>query len=167
MANGVFIAEQMASTKLGSKLRSAQQATEIKNGAVVTLGAEIAGKVGVYASAPVAAVSDKVFIVDGVALDPSEERTLGIDDYINPANMAYRVRIPVVDDVFSISANMVTPLAANLVVGNIIETPASGNLWKESVTPTLNVSFVAEIKELWTFGTRAIPMVRVEVKKVV
>jgi len=44
MANkGVFIAENMMSTKVGSLLRSAQQATAIENGSVVKLGALVTG----------------------------------------------------------------------------------------------------------------------------
>lgn len=167
MAKGVFIAENMASTKLGSLLRSAKQSTAIENGAIVKLGALVSGEQELYTSAAIAAATDVIYLVDGVELVASEETTKGLDDFENVANKAYRVRKPIVGDRFSISEAQITALANDTVVeGNVVVTPASGSKLAESESAAGTESFIATIVKRWTFGTRAIPMVRLEVTQV-
>lgn len=168
MAKGIFIAENMASTKLGSLLRSAQQATAIENGAIVKLTGLVSGELDLHTSAAVAANTNEIYLVDGVELVTSEETTKGLDDYENAANKAFRVRKPMVGDRFSISEAQITALLNNTVVeGNYVETPATGNKLVEKATSlTAGVSFGAKIVKRWTFGSRAVPMVRLEVTKV-
>jgi hypothetical protein len=163
MTKGIFIAENMASTKLGSLLRSAQQATAIENGSIVTLGNLVNGEMDLYESAAVSANTDTIYFVDGVELLASEETTKGLDDFENPADKPFRVRKPMVGDVFSISESMISAIGSTVVEGNLVETPASGNKLQEVTTATAGVSFVAKIVKRWTFGSRAIPMVRLEV----
>lgn len=166
MAKGIFIAERMASTKLGSLLRSAQQETAIENGAVVTLGNLVSGEMDLYESGAVSAVTDAVYLVDGSEVVVSEEITKGLDDYENVANKPFRVRKPMVGDMFSVSEAMITALAnGKVVVGNVVETPATGNKLAEKEVATATATLVAKVVERWTFGTRAIPMVRLEVIK--
>ena len=163
MAKGIFIAENMASTKVGSLLRSAKQATAIENGSIVALGDLVTGENDLYTSKAVAANTDVIYLVDGVELIADEQLTKGLDDFENPANKAFRVRKPMVGDRFSISESMITALSENVVEGNVVETPASGNKLAEAATVTAGASFVAKIVKRWTWGTRAIPMVRLEV----
>jgi len=164
MAKGIFIAENMASTKLGSLLRNAQQATAIENGSLVVLGDLVSGETDLYESGAVTANTDVVYLVDGVELITSEETTKGLDDFENEADKAFRVRKPMVGDVFSISESMITALANDQVVeGNVAETPATGNKLVEAASATAGASLVCKIVKRWTFGTRAIPMVRLEV----
>ena len=168
MAKGIFIAENMASTKVGSLLRSAQQATAIENGSVVKLGALVTGEADLYQAEPITAVTDTAYFVDGVELMTNEQLTKGLDDFVNPANKPFRVRKPMVGDRFSISESMITALADTVVVGNIAEIPASGNKLVEvakATGATANATLVCKIVARWTFGTRAIPMVRLEVIK--
>lgn len=169
MANkGVFIAENMASTKVGSLLRSATQATAIENGAIVTLGDLATGEIDLYKSGAVAAITDTIYLVDGVEVVYDETTVKGLDDYENVANKAFRVRKPAVGDRFSISASMITALADAPVKGNLVETAAGNKLAEvaKATGLTATVSFGARIVETWTFGSRAIPMVRLEVIKV-
>jgi len=167
MAYGIFCAENMTSVVDGSKLRSAKKSADIENGHVVRLGALVSGELNLYTAEDVTANTDIVYLVDGVALNYSEETTRGLDDYINLTGTAFRVRKPQVGDIFSISEAEITALAGNSVVaGNFVETPATGNTLLEKATSlTSGVSFGAKILTKWTFGTRAIPMVRVEVTK--
>ena len=167
MPYGVFIAENMTSIKDGSKLRSAKQATAIENGSIVKLTGLVTGEDNVYTSAGVQANTDVIYLVDGVELVYSEETTKGLDDYQNPANKPFRVRKPEVGDIFSVSEAMLTALADDSVVaGNFVETPATGNKLVEKATAlSTGVSFGAKIIKKWTFGSRAIPMVRLEVVK--
>lgn len=170
MANkGVFIAENMMSTKVGSLLRSAQQATAIENGSVVKLGALVTGEADLYQAGAIAAVTDTAYFVDGVELIADEQLTKGLDDYENPANKPFRVRKPMVGDRFSISESMITALANDkVVVDNIAEIPATGNKLVEvakATGATATATLVCKIVARWTFGTRAIPMVRLEVVK--
>ncbi len=163
MAKGIFIAENMASTKLESLLESAVQETAIENGAVVVLGDLIEGKNIVYKAKAVAANTDVIYLVDGVELIADEQLTKGLDDFENIPNKAFRVRKPMVGDRFSISESMITALADKVVEGNIVETPASGNKLVEASDATEGASFVAKIEKRYIFGTRAIPMVRLKV----
>ena len=110
MAKGIFIAENMASTKVGSLLRSAQQSTAIENGSVVKLGALVTGEADLYQAEPITAVTDTAYFVDGVELMTDEQLTKGLDDFENPANKPFRVRKPMVGDRFSISESMITAI---------------------------------------------------------
>lgn len=169
MAKGIFIAENMMSTKVGSLLRSAKQATAIENGSVVKLGALVAGELDLYEAGAVTAVTDEVYLVDGVELEADEQLTRGLDDFENPKNKPFRVRKPQVGDRFSVSEAMITALANDtVVVDNIAEIPATGNKLVEvtkATGATATATLVCKIVARWTFGTRAIPMVRLEVVK--
>jgi hypothetical protein len=171
MAYGIFIAEKMTSTKDVAKLRSMTKTATIENGSIVTKGALSGTEKELYVAGDVAANTDVIYLVDGVAVTYSEETTKGLDDFINAANVAFRTRKPEVDDVFSVSESVVTCLAnagaGPAVVGNFVETPASGNKLAEKATSlSSGVSFGAKIIDRYLFGTRAIPMLRVEVTKV-
>ncbi|HZJ99524.1 MAG TPA: hypothetical protein VFC79_05940 [Tissierellaceae bacterium] len=168
MAKGIFIAENMASTKVGSLLRSATQATAIENGALVKLDGLVSGEIDLYNAKPIAAITDVAYIVDGVELIADESTTKGLDDFENPANVAFRVRKPQVGDRFSISESMITALSTTVVVDNIAEIPATGNKLAEVAKltgATATATLVCNIVDRWTFGTRVIPMVRLEVVK--
>lgn len=167
-SKGIFIAENMASTKVGSLLRSAQQATAIENGSLVKLGALVTGEADLYQAGAIAAVTDTAYFVDGVELIADEQLTKGLDDYENPANKPFRVRKPMVGDRFSVSESMITALANDeVVVDNIAEIAAGNKLVEvaKNTGATANATLVCKIVARWTFGTRAIPMVRLEVTK--
>lgn len=164
---GIFVAENMQSIVDGSKLRSAVRASAIENGNLVVLGALSGTEKNLYVAGDVAANTNEVYLVDGVAVVYSEETTKGLDDFTNVANKAFRVRKPVFGDIFSVSESVVTALSTAPVLGNFVETPATGNKLLEKATSlTSGVSFGAKIIDKYTFGTRAIPMVRLEVVKV-
>ena len=164
---GVFIAENMASTKLGSLLRSAVQDTAIENGKVVVLGDLVNGELDLYEAGAVKTNEDVIYFVDGVELVADEQLTKGLDDFENVGDKPFRVRRPAVGDRFSLSEDMITFVGGNEVtVGNVVETPASGNKLVEKEEATADASFAAKILERWVFGARAIPMVRLEVIKV-
>jgi len=167
MAYGIFAAENMTSTVDGSKLRSAKKAANIENGMIVKLGALVSGEKDLYTAEDIAANTDIVYLVDGVAVVYSQETTQGLDDYINVAGTAFRVRKAEVGDRFSVSESVVTALASAPVLGNFVETPATGTKLLEKATSlSAGVSFGAKIIDKYVFGTRAIPMVRLEVTKV-
>lgn len=167
MAKGIFIAENMASTKLPTLLKNAKQATAIENGAVVKLTGLVSGERNLHTSDAVATNKDEIFLVDGVELISAEDFIYGLDDFENVANKPFRARKPMVGDVFSISEAQITALATTVVVGNVVETPATGNKLIEKTSATSGVSFVAKIVARYNFGKRAIPMVRLEVTQVV
>lgn len=171
MAYGIFVAENMTSTVDGSKLRSAKKSADIENGRVVRLGALVSGEKNLYTAEDVTANTDIIYLVDGVAVVYSQETTKGLDDYININGTAFRVRKPEVGDIFSISEDVVTCLAGSgagpAVVGNFVETPATGTKLVEKATSlTAGVSFGAKIIDRYVFGTRATDMLRLEVTKV-
>ncbi len=161
MAKGIFIAENMQSTKLASLLRSGQQEPNIENGMVVTLGDLIDPERDLYATAPVAANTDDVYLVDGVELQADEQLTKGLDDFENLAEKPFRLRKGVAYDRFSVSTSV---LDGTPVEGKFVETPATGNKLKVVDTPTEGASFVAEIQNIYVFGTRGIEMARLLVK---
>ena len=166
----IFIAENMASTKVGSLLRSGISAVDVENGNIQVLG-NLAPNMGndLYQTASVTDNEDVIYFADGVELEYSEEITRGLDDYVNKAGIPFRLRKPVVGDRFSISEEAIAAIATNgeVVVGNMVETPANGTKIAEVAPADVNAasSFVATIVARWTFGTRAIPMVRLEVTK--
>ncbi len=167
-SKGIFIAENMASTKVGSLLRSAQQTTAIENGSLVKLGALVTGEADLYQAGAIEAVTDTAYFVDGVELIADEQLTKGLDDYENPANKPFRVRKPMVGDRFSVSESMITALANDKVVVDNIAEIAAGNKLAEvakETGATATATLVCKIVARWTFGTRAIPMVRLEVTK--
>lgn len=157
---GIFIAEDMASTKLGTLLRSATQGTEIENGSVVVLDKLVEGENDLLVAEKVAANTDKIYFVDGVEVIASEEITYGLDDFENLPNVPFRARRPHPEDRFSISKSMITGTPKK---GEFVETPATGNKLKAVVTATEGASFVAKVVDEWTFGRRAIEMVRLQV----
>ena len=166
--SNVFIAERMASTKDGALLRSLQKTEAIENGLLVVKGALVSGERDLSVAGDVAALTDEVYIVDGVELIYDESTAQGLDDFTNAADKPFRGRKAPKGDVFSISVAACTPIAATLVVGNTLETPATGNKWFEVTGgASATASIVAKIVALWTFELqgRAISMVRLEVTK--
>lgn len=168
MANkGIFIAENMVSTDVGAYLRSGIQSTAIENGSIVKLNGLAEGKEEVYKTAVIATVAtDQVYFVDGVELEYDEQLTRGLHDFENPKDKPFRVRRPVVGDRFSISADMIGSFSSGS--SKYVQTNAGGKVKAVTSAPTLaNFSFVAKIIAEWNFGTKAIPMVRLEVIHVV
>lgn len=161
MAKGIFIAENMASTKLGSLLRSAKQDTAIENGCIVVLGDLVAGEKDLYESGAVATVAtDRIYFVDGVELLADEQLTKGLDDFENPAKKPFRVRRPQLGDRFSISESVIDGTLGN---NGYVKVKAGNKLEPAATSATTSLSFVAKVVDKWIFGTRAIPMVRLEV----
>ena len=163
---GIFIAENMVSTDVGVYLRSGIQSTAIENGSIVKLNGLAEGKEEVYNTAVIATVAtDQVYFVDGVELEYDEQLTRGLHDFENPKDKPFRLRKPALGDRFSISNNMID----NFTSGYTYVQTHSGNKVKAvNSAPTLsNFSFVAKIIAEWNFGSRAIPMVRLEVIHVV
>lgn len=156
---GIFIAERMASTKLISLLRSARQETEIENGSIVTLKTTVEGEDELYNATPVEAATDEIYFVDGVEVEADEQLTRGLDHFVNQANKAFRARKTMAGDIFSISESMITGEAAE---GKLVE-PVAGNKLTVVESATAGAT-VYEVKKKWLFGTRAIPMVRLEAK---
>jgi len=137
MSNAIFVAENMASTKIPSLLKTARYQDgagndlPINNGCVVTLGALMPNEREVYlATAPVA-VGNEIYIVDTPEVLYSEETISGLNDYTNIAGQLLRVRKPQIGDHFAVSARAITPVGAAPVVGNLLTTPAGSVLWAE------------------------------------
>lgn len=168
MAYGMIFAEKMSSTTDGALLVSAQKSAAVENGQIVKIGALVSEELDLYVASDIAANTDEVYIVDGVEVVYSEETTKGLDDFINAADTPFRARKPQKGDIFSISEDDITALAAStVVVGNYVETPASGTKLVEKATSlTAGVSFGAKIIARYQHGTRDITMVRVRVEKV-
>lgn len=159
---GIFIAENMASTTVGSLLRSAVDATSgtllaRENGSIVKLNGLVDGENNLYKAISVTAATDVIYFVDGVVLDPDEHVTKGLDDYEVPAGKEFRVRKPMVGDIFSISEKHI----AGLTKDDVVEMTDSGLAKK--TTGTANTSFTAKVIDKWVFGARAINMIRLEV----
>ena len=159
MPNGIFVAENMASTKLSSLLKTARYVagnplvpTAIQNGRVVVLGALEANQREVHVAADVAAATDPIHVVDNPEVIYSEEITRGLNDYINPAGITIRVRQLQVGDQFAVSGNAITALGLVPVVGNFIVTPAAGNLWTEIAAPVGNESVACQIVDSYVLG---------------
>ena len=165
--SNVFIAERMASTKDGALLRSLQKTAAIENGLLVVKGALVSGERDLSVAGDVAALTNEVYITDGVPLEYDESTVKGLDDFTNELDKPFRARKAQKHDVFSVSVAACTPLSTLLVVGNTVETPATGNKFLEKESESATASFVAKIVALWTFGLqgRAISMVRLEVTK--
>ena len=159
---GIFIAENMASTTVGSLLRSAVDATDgtllaRENGSIVKLNGLVDGENNLYKAISVTAATDVIYFVDGVVLDPDEHITKGLDDYEVPAGKEFRVRKPMVGDIFSVSEKCISGLKE----GEVVEMTASGLAKKDG--GTANTSFEAKVIKEWVFGARGIAMLRLEV----
>ncbi|MFA7203942.1 MAG: hypothetical protein WC188_09595 [Candidatus Caldatribacteriota bacterium] len=155
---GIFIAENMASTTVGSLLRSAVDTTKVReNGSIVALDGLVAGENNLYKAVDISAATDVIYFVDGVVLDPDEHVTKGLDDYVVPIGKEFRVRKPMVGDIFSISEKHINGLSK----GDVVEMTDSGLAKK--TTGTTNTSFTAKVIDKWVFGARAISMIRLEV----
>jgi len=155
---GIFIAENMASTTVGSLLRSAVDDTKAReNGSIVALNGLVTGENNLYKAVDIAAATDVIYFVDGVVLDPDEHVIKGLDEYEIPIGKEFRVRKPMVGDIFSVSEKCITGLKE----GEVVEMTASGLAKKTS--GTANTSFEAKVIKEWVFGSRAIDMLRLEV----
>ena len=168
MSTNVFIAERMASTTDGALLRSFQKDAAIENGLLVVRGALESGERDLYVAGDVAATTDEIYFVNGVELITDSTITKGLDDFTNEADKPFRGRKSEKHDVFSVSVAACTPISTLLVVGNTVETPATGNkLFEVNGGAGATASFVATIVALWTFEPlgRAIDMVRLETTK--
>lgn len=164
MANkGIFMAELMASTELGSLLRSVQSEAEVENGSICTLGALIDPENHLYSYGAVADISDAIYFVDGVEIIKDETITYGLDDFVNEAERPFRVRKPQVGDTFSISASMIDAIATSPVEGNVVVTKVGTKI--AEATEATTESFVAKIEKLYNHGTRQVPMARLVVTK--
>lgn len=157
MPNAIFVAENMASTKLSSLLKTARYQvlavdTAINNGCVVVLGAKAANQREVYIAGATAAATDPVYIVDTPEIIYSQETTSGLNDYTNAAGTLLRTRKPQVGDHFAISARAITPIGVVPVVGNSLVTPAAGILWTEIAVPAGTESVQCLIEESYVLG---------------
>lgn len=158
MANGIFIAENLASTKLSSLLKTGRYVdggavpATIQNGRVVTLGALEAGEREVFVATDVAANTDEAYVVDAPELQYSQEITLGLNDFQNPAGTTLRLRKLAIGDIFAVSANAIDPIGADPVVTNFIATPAAGNQWAEVANAAGGQSVICEIIDTYVLG---------------
>jgi hypothetical protein len=157
MPNGIFVAENMASTKLSSLLKSARYISAgnpaaINNGRIVVLGALEVNQSEIYVATDVAAATDVIHIVDTPELIYSQETTSGLNDYTNAAGQVLRVRKPVVGDHFAVSGRDITALGAAPVVGNFVVTPAAGNTLAEDDVPAGTESFIGLIESSYVLG---------------
>ena len=157
MPNAIFVAENMASTKLDSLLASGRfQASgvnaAINNGNLVALGAKDATQREVYICTAPAAATTPVYIVDGVEMQYSQETTQGLNNYTNPAGALLRLRRPQVGDHFAISARAITALGSVPVVGNVVVTQAAATTWNELAAPAGGESVVGTIEESYVLG---------------
>lgn len=139
MSNAIFVAENMASTKVPSLLKTgryqdgAGNDLPINNGCVVALGGLMPNEKETYLALDPNANTDEVYIVDTPEVIYSEETISGLNDYTNVAGQLIRLRKPQVGDSFAVSARAITPLGAAPVVGNTIVTPNGGSaLWVEA-----------------------------------
>lgn len=157
---GIFIAEQMASTKLVSKLRSARFDKDIENGSIAILGELIANGEGIElyeGKAPADSKSD-IYLVDGVELDANQETIKGLHHFVNKAGREVRLRKPTSGDIFSVSASMVSGSAVKK--GDFVEAKAANKLAKVATT---TADARHEIKVLLEWNFEGIPMLRLEV----
>ena len=155
---GIFIAENMASTTVGSLLRSAVDTTKVReNGSIVALDGLVAGENNLYKAVDISAATDVIYFVDGVVLDPDEHVTKGLDDYVVPIGKEFRVRKPMVGDIFSVSEKCIP----GLKLGEVVEMTSAGLAKKNGGTS--NTSFEAKVIKEWVFGSRTIDMLRLEV----
>jgi len=157
MPNAIFVAENMASTKLGSLLKTARYQVggvdaAINNGCVVVLGAKAANQREVYIAGATTVATDVVHIVDTPELINSQETTSGLNNYTNAAGQLLRVRKPQVGDHFAISALAITPLNVAPAVGSSLVTPAAGILWAEALVPAGTESVQCLIEESYVLG---------------
>lgn len=165
---GIFIAENMVSTDVDAYLRSGIQSTAIENGSIVNLNGLAEGKEEVYKTIALTADGVKtapLYFVDGVELEYDEQLTRGLHDFENPKDKPFRVRRPVVGDRFSISTNMIASYNASTTTH--VKAAAGNKVTSATAGTTTNLSFVAKVIAKWNFGTKAIPMVRLEVTHVV
>lgn len=157
MPNAIFVAENMASTKLPSLLKTARYQVggvdaAINNGCVVVLGAKAANQREVYIAGATTAATDPIYIVDNPELIYSQETTQGLNNYTNAAGQLLRVRKPQVGDHFAVSALAITPLGQAPAVGNSIVTPAASTLWTEIAAPAGAESVQCLIEESYVLG---------------
>ena len=163
---GIFIAELMASTELGSLLRSVQNDdAKVENGTICKLGGLIDPEKHLYEYAAVEAITDTVYFVDGVEVIKDETITYGLDDFENKEGRPFRARKPQVGDVFSISASVVDSIGEAPEKGNFVATQADTKVKEVAEIPTTDESFVAEIEDVYVHGSRAVDMVRLVVVK--
>lgn len=173
MPNAIFNAENMASTKLSSLLKTVRfvdgggNPAPINNGMVVTLGALEPNQREIYVATAVAANTDPIHVIDAPEVIYSEEITRGLNDYTNLANIPVRARKLAVGDKFAVSALAIDALGAVPVVGNFLVTPAAGTQWLEAVA-IAGQSVACQIKAIDVLGAdliggRNIPMYSVEV----
>jgi len=146
MANAIFVAENMASTKVPSLLKTGRYQDgvgndlPINNGCVVTLGGLMANEKEAYVALATTAVTDEIYIVDAPEVIYSEETISGLNDYTNAAGQLIRLRKPQVGDSFAVSARAITPAGADIVVGNYLTTPAASALWAEVAAAGIGAS---------------------------
>lgn len=157
MPNAIFVAENMASTKVPSLLKSGRYQVggndaAINNGCLVRITGQDANQREVYLVGATAAITNEVFIVDTVERIYSQETTAGLNNYTNAAGEILRLRKPQVGDQFAVSALAITPLGVAPVVGNVLVTPAAGTLWAEAAAPAGTESVVGVIEDSYVLG---------------
>ena len=160
MANGIFVAENMASTKLSSLLNTARYNDgavnqPIQNGRVVRLVGLEAGEREIYDARDVAANTNPIVVVDEPVLEYDEQITRGLNDYTNVAGKTVRTRRLQVGDSFAVSGRAITPIGVAPAVGNFIATPAAGNLWAEVANAAGGQSVICEIVDSYVLGAGA------------
>jgi len=157
MPNAIFVAENMASTKLSSLLKTGRYQvagvdTAINNGCTVVLGAKDPNQREVYIVGATTAATDPIYIVDTPELIYSQEITQGLNNYNNAAGQLLRLRKPQVGDHFSVSARAITPIGLTPVVGNSLVTNAAGITWTEIAAPVGTESVQVLIEDSYVLG---------------
>ena len=157
MPNAIFVAENMASQKVPSLLKSGRYQVggnnaAINNGCVVRITGQDANQREVYLVGATAAVTNEIYVVDTVERIYSEQTTAGLNNYTNVAGEILRLRKPQVGDHFAVSALAIAPLGAAPAVGSVLVTPAAGILWTEAIAPAGAESVVAVIEGSYVLG---------------
>lgn len=162
---GIFVAELMASTELGSLLRSVKSEKEVENGTICTLGDLVDGENHLYEYKEIEAITDDLYFVDGVEIIKDETITYGLDDFVNEPGRAFRVRKPQVGDQFSVSTSVLDTIGEDAVEGNYVVTQADEKAKEVDSIPETDESFVAKIEKIYKHGTRQVELARLVVIK--
>jgi hypothetical protein len=170
MAYSIVRTENVQATKSGAiksvKYFVGATPTALENGNVVTLSGLLTGEREIFKCVAPASATDEVVLVAGVELIYDEStRAKGLDDFINPANKAFRVYQLEKGDIFTVSDSAISALAGGTpVVGNVVVTQASTKL-KELASAVGTESLICKVIAKEVLGTRAIPVTVLQVIK--
>lgn len=155
--SGIVRLDKVKSTRTGH-IYNVLSADALDNGSIGYLNGLASGEreiyaLGKYATATIGTKKAVLVAAPEIVADESSVAKKKLSAFVNPANVPVRAYELSLGDIFSVSSDMVTALATDVVVGNSVIATNASYKFSEIASPAGTEQFTAKIIAVETMGT--------------